>query len=254
MLDMEINQLRYTEGNAAEGIEGDTAEDMANKTHGIVDVIEAEAMRWQNYRMHLLSCPDVLGMYTFGQCQWCREMRAELATVPEHEARHHEAEAAWSGHYAHSHGIRTINWHTYAELVTKLCDTITTTRQAARKLLIDDAELTERAVTTLADALSELGGMCWEEVERQEALMTECTEAYQAWMTQYRALVNLVTSDESLFFLGSVPTSDRTSINFVMYVVRLRSLDTQRPNIDDYYNRVVQTVDEARRGERNARK
>jgi hypothetical protein len=244
-LETPISELIYTDA--------DTASDMSNKVHGIVDVIEAEAARWQVYRLHVLDCFEIKGTGK-GRCAECTEIRNEVRRIPEPEARHHAAEAAWRGHVEHSHEVRVINWVSYGQIINRLCDTITTTRQAARRMLIDDAELTERAFSTLADNLSELGGVSWDEAERMEALMTESTEAYQAWMTQYRALVALVTSDQSLAYLGRAPHGDTAAINFVMYVARLRSMETQRQYIDDQYNRIVQQVNDERRAMAEARK
>lgn len=233
----------------------DRVTDMSHKIHGIVFALEAEAERWAAFRNHLTECRETSdARIHFGPCPTtCPATRAELAKTPEYAAYHNDLLAAWRGHYAHNHETSIIRWADYNEITNRLAETIATTRAEARRMLIEDAELTERTFTVMQDACVDLGGLTLDNPALRDDLMAKSREAYDAWRAQHGALIQLVSQDDFLRYLVR-PTANDTGIRLLMTMARFRRMDADRQHIDDLYNLIVRTVDDERRAEAAARK
>ena len=226
--------------------ESDSASDMSNKVHGVVEAMEAEGQRWHAYRLHLFTCPVVTGNRIVGRCQTCDAARAELGAAPEQSARYMDLDDAWRSLYAHNHKTLIINWQNYADLLFRLVETIYQTRVQCRALLVHDADLCQRTIETLSDVVSELAGTALDETARRDALCQDGYDAYAAW-TEHRNAVIWMLVDDQTFKTGIGDAGSPPRIMLQMHLVRLRALETQRPTIDNLFKHIIQKMDEERR-------
>lgn len=241
-----LNTLRYADA--------DSVSDMSNKIHGLADEMDKEVTRWRAYRAHLVTCPEIGRDGTWGTCEQCTSARAELMHATEATARYMDIDALWRMFYAHNHETRVINWQGYAEIMERSCDLIHAIRRGARLLLIEESQFSNGTVEVLADVLSELGGVSWDEYAQREALMDKAREQYAEWNARRNALVALIIGDgdEGHFTQLGEPLTEIQSTRLVMTAARLRMLENERNWIDDTYKQIVETVNRERRAQLDA--